>query len=64
MKGYTVFNHEQVEGLPTHYYAKPEPRFSPIQRVEHAEATSAMARRELLRSRAGLYPDAAVRGVR
>ncbi len=37
MKGYTVFNVEQIEGLPAHYYAKPEPRFSPIERIEHAE---------------------------
>lgn len=38
MKGYTVFNVEQIEGLPAHYYAKPEPRFSPIQRIDHAES--------------------------
>jgi antirestriction protein ArdC len=25
MKGYTVFNVEQFEGLPAHYYAKPGP---------------------------------------
>ena len=37
MKGYTVFNVEQIEGLPVHYYAKPEPRFHPVQRIEHAE---------------------------
>ena len=37
MKGYTVFNVEQIEGLPAHYYAKPEPRFSAGQRIEHAE---------------------------
>jgi len=37
MKGYTVFNVEQIEGLPTHYYARPEPRFTPVQRIEHAE---------------------------
>ncbi len=37
MKGYTVFNVEQIEGLPEQYYCKPEPRFSPIQRIEHAE---------------------------
>jgi len=37
MKGYTVFNVEQIEGLPAHYYAKPEPKFSPVQRIEHAE---------------------------
>lgn len=38
MKGYTVFNVEQIEGLPAHYYAKPEPRFTPVQRIEHAES--------------------------
>ena len=37
MKGYTVFNVEQIEGLPAHYYASPAPRFNPIQRIEHAE---------------------------
>jgi antirestriction protein ArdC len=37
MKGYSVFNVEQVEGLPERYYAKPEPRFTNVQRVEHAE---------------------------
>ncbi len=37
MKGYTVFNVEQIEGLPPHYYAKPEPCFNPIQHIEHAE---------------------------
>ena len=26
MKGYTVFNVEQIDGLPEHYYAKPQPR--------------------------------------
>ena len=25
MKGYSVFNVEQIEGLPEHYYTKPEP---------------------------------------
>jgi antirestriction protein ArdC len=37
-KGYTVFNVEQIEGLPEHYYAKPEPRFTDVQRIEHADA--------------------------
>lgn len=37
MKGYTVFNVEQIDGLPAHYYAKPEPRFSPVQRIDHAD---------------------------
>jgi len=38
LKGYTVFNVEQIEGLPEHYYAKPQPRFSKVQRIEHADA--------------------------
>ena len=37
MKSYTVFNVEQIDGLPAQYYAKPEPRFTPIQRIQHAE---------------------------
>ena len=37
MKGYTVFNVEQIEGLPEYYYAKPEPRVSDIKRIDHAE---------------------------
>jgi antirestriction protein ArdC len=38
LKGYTVFNVEQIEGLPEHYYAKPEPRFTNVQRIDHADA--------------------------
>src|ERR1700688_3932859 len=37
MKGYTVFNVEQIDGLPEHYYAKPAPRTETVQRIEHAE---------------------------
>jgi antirestriction protein ArdC len=38
LKGYTVFNIEQIEDLPAHYYAKPEPKLAnPIQRIDHAE---------------------------
>ena len=37
MKGYTVFNVEQIEGLPAHFYAKPEPPLNPIQRITRAE---------------------------
>ena len=37
LKGYTVFNVDQIDGLPEHYYSKPEPRFSPVQRIDHAE---------------------------
>jgi len=45
MKGYTVFNVEQIDGLPEHYYAKPDTRIDSVQRIAHAEeffaATSA-----------------------
>jgi antirestriction protein ArdC len=38
MKGCTVFNAEQCEGLPTHYYAKAEPpALTPMQRLEAAD---------------------------
>lgn len=39
MKGYTVFNVEQIEGLPAHYYAPAqEPPLDGAQRIEQAEA--------------------------
>lgn len=37
LKGYTVFNVEQIEGLPQVYYAKATPTLDPIARIEHAE---------------------------
>lgn len=37
MKAYTVFNAEQVEGLPAHYYALAEPVLDPVARNERAE---------------------------
>lgn len=38
MKGYTVFNVEQIDGLPAHYYAQPVVRSEPVQRIAEAEA--------------------------
>ncbi|PUB88017.1 MAG: antirestriction protein [gamma proteobacterium symbiont of Ctena orbiculata] len=38
MKGYSVFNVEQIEGLPSQYYKLAEPVLDPVQRIEHAEA--------------------------
>ena len=38
MKAYTVFNVEQIEGLPEHYYTKREPIPESAERIEHAEA--------------------------
>jgi antirestriction protein ArdC len=38
LKGYTVFNVEQIEGLPAHYYAKAEPPALTLpQRIEAAD---------------------------
>ena len=38
MKGYTVFNADQCDGLPAHYYAKAEPpAVTPMQRLEAAD---------------------------
>jgi antirestriction protein ArdC len=37
MKGYTVFNVEQIEGLPDIYYAKAAPTLDPVARIDHAE---------------------------
>ncbi len=39
LKGYTVFNAEQCEGLPAQYYARAEPNAStPAQRIDAADA--------------------------
>jgi len=38
MKGYTVFNVEQIDNLPAHYYATAQaPQIDPTQRLDHAE---------------------------
>ena len=37
MKGYTVFNVEQIDGLPEHYYAKPAAPLPVSERLEHAD---------------------------
>jgi antirestriction protein ArdC len=38
MKGYTVFNAEQIEGLPEIFYTKPTPKREGPARIDHAEA--------------------------
>jgi len=38
LKGYTVFNVEQIDGLPEAYYSKPEPKMTGPERIEHADA--------------------------
>jgi antirestriction protein ArdC len=47
MKGYTVFNVEQIDGLPAHYYTKPAPRTCTIQRIERAEGFFAATRADI-----------------
>jgi antirestriction protein ArdC len=38
LKGYTVFNVAQIDGLPDHYYGRaPEPVRDPIERIDHAD---------------------------
>lgn len=37
-KGYTVFNVEQIEGLPAHYYQLAQPVLDPVQRIAYAES--------------------------
>ena len=37
LKGYTVFNVEQIDGLPEVYYAKATSNLEPVARIEHAE---------------------------
>jgi len=38
MKGYTVFNVDQIDELPGHFYAKPEFTHELPERIDHAEA--------------------------
>jgi antirestriction protein ArdC len=38
MKGYTVFNVEQIDGLPEHFYGKAVPPVQTVPRIERAEA--------------------------
>jgi antirestriction protein ArdC len=38
MKGYTVFNVEQIDGLPSQYYATVPQQIDPVQRIAQADA--------------------------
>ena len=48
MKGYTVFNVEQIEGLPERFYVKLEPRGETVQRIERAESFFAATGAEII----------------
>jgi antirestriction protein ArdC len=41
MKGYTVFNCEQIEGLPAHFYARATPQAFVAERIKAAESFTA-----------------------
>lgn len=47
MKGYTVFNVEQIEGLPKQYYGKPEVQTTLVERISHAEAFFAATKADI-----------------
>jgi antirestriction protein ArdC len=44
LKGYTVFNCDQIDGLPDHFYIKPAPPLSAPARIEAAEHFTAATR--------------------
>jgi antirestriction protein ArdC len=48
LKGYTVFNVEQIDGLPQHYYGQPEPTGSSVERIANADAFFAATRAEIV----------------
>jgi antirestriction protein ArdC len=47
LKSYTVFNVEQIEGLPAHFHAIAEPPLDPVQRIERAEVFFAATRADI-----------------
>ena len=72
LKGYTVFNAEQIDGLPAHYYARAEPAALPLfQRIEAADRFFAATGADIRQGGARAYyapsprphPDASVRDV-
>ena len=55
MRSYTVFNVEQIEGLPAHYYAKNAPKIDQVQRNARAEAFFAATSAEVRHSGTRAY---------
>ncbi|WP_439543984.1 ArdC family protein [Hyphomicrobium sp.] len=47
LKAYTVFNVEQIEGLPAHFYARAEPHRNPDERISDAEVFFAATRADI-----------------
>jgi antirestriction protein ArdC len=58
IKGYTVFNVEQIEGLPEIYYTVPELKLTTVERIERAELFFASTRADIrYRGDRAFYPD-------
>lgn len=55
LRSYTVFNVEQIEGLPEHHYLKPEPVIEPPERIAHADAFFAATRADIRHGGAKAY---------
>lgn len=55
LKEYTVFNANQVEGLPQHFYQLVEQRKEPMQRIEQAEAFFAATKADVRTSGTQAY---------
>ena len=47
MKGYTVFNVDQIDGLPEQYRAEPPVPLTPVERIAHAEAFFAATKADI-----------------
>src|SRR5580704_17831173 len=47
LKVYTVFNVEQIDGLPQSYYSLPEATLTPVARIAHAEQFFAATQAEI-----------------
>jgi antirestriction protein ArdC len=47
LKGYSVFNVDQIDGLPRHFYAQPEPAMPPPELIAHADAFFAATKASL-----------------
>ena len=47
LKGYTVFNCEQIDGLPTHFYATSAPKNAAPERIATAEGFAASTRADI-----------------
>ena len=55
LKSYTVFNVEQIEGLPAPFHAIAEPRLDPVRRIERAESFFAATRADIRHGGAMAY---------